>query len=99
MSATPSTLISNPPPTSPIFMPDAVPVHNPPTLSWLGTAANMLVCITSGMVFLSVTDTTKCSWYVKNATDILRQSIKSTPEMLANCQWYPVISCSAFVKE
>jgi len=36
LATTPSGLISDPPPSSPIFTPDALR-HNPPTLSWLGT--------------------------------------------------------------
>jgi len=49
LDATPS-LISDPPPTSPIFMPDALPATTLPLYPGLGQAPNLLVCILSGVV-------------------------------------------------
>jgi len=45
MGATPSGLISNPPPHPHIFMPDAVPAANLPIYPDLEQALNMLACI------------------------------------------------------
>jgi len=50
LGASPSGLISNPPPTSPIFMPDALPAATLPFYLGLGQAPNMLACIPSGLV-------------------------------------------------
>jgi len=43
MGATSSGLISDPPPSSPIFMPDALPVATLPLYPGLGQAPNMLL--------------------------------------------------------
>jgi len=48
MGVTPSGLISDPPPTSLIFTPDALPVATLPLYPGLGQAPNMLVCTSSG---------------------------------------------------
>jgi len=50
--ATPSRLpvISDPPPSSPIFIPDALPAATLPLHPGLGQAPNMLACIPSGVV-------------------------------------------------
>jgi len=50
VGATPSGLISDPPPSSPIFMPDALPAETIPLYHGLGRALNMLACIRSGVV-------------------------------------------------
>jgi len=50
LGATPTGLISNPPPTSPIFMPDALPAATLPLYPGLEQAPNMLACIPSGIV-------------------------------------------------
>jgi len=50
VGATPSGLISNPPQSSPIFMPDALPAATIPLHPSLGWALNMLACIRSGVV-------------------------------------------------
>jgi len=50
LGATPSGLISNPPPSHPILMPDAIPEATLPLYPDLGQAPNMLACIPSGMV-------------------------------------------------
>jgi len=52
LGATPSGLISNPPPTSPIYAPDALPATTLPLYPGLGQAPNMLDCIPSGMVLI-----------------------------------------------
>jgi len=49
-SATPSGLISDPPPSSSIFTLDALPAATLPLYPGLGQAPNMLVCIPSGLV-------------------------------------------------
>ena len=50
LGATPYGLISDPPPSSPIFMPDALPATTLPIYPGLGQAPNMLVCLSSGLV-------------------------------------------------
>jgi len=50
MGATPSRLISNPPPSSPIFTLDALPAATFPIYAGLGHAPNMLACTPSGLV-------------------------------------------------
>jgi len=50
MGATPSGLLSDPPPSIPIFMLDALPATTLPLYAGLGQAPNMLVCIPSGVV-------------------------------------------------
>jgi len=50
LGATASGLISDPPPLSPIFTPDALPAANLPLYPGLGQATNMLACIPSGVV-------------------------------------------------
>ena len=50
LGATPSGLISNPPPSSPIFMPDALPAATLPIYPGFGQASDMLACIPSGLV-------------------------------------------------
>ena len=52
MDVTPSGLISNPPPSSPlrIFTLDALPAATLPLYPGLGQAPDMLACIRSGMV-------------------------------------------------
>jgi len=50
LGATPSRVISDPRPSSPIFMPDAIPAATLPLCHGLGQAPNMLDCIPSGMV-------------------------------------------------
>jgi len=47
LGATPSGLISDPPPSSPIFMPDALPAL--PIYPGLGQPPNMLASIPSGL--------------------------------------------------
>jgi len=47
LGATPSGLISDPSPSSPIFMPDAIPAATLPLYPGLGQAPNMLACIAS----------------------------------------------------
>jgi len=49
LGATPSGLISDPRPSSPIFMPDALPATTLPIYPGLGQAPNMLACIPSGL--------------------------------------------------
>jgi len=46
----PSRLISDPPPSSPIFAPDALPVATPQLYPGLGQAPYTLACIPSGVV-------------------------------------------------
>jgi len=53
LGATPSELISDPPLSSPIFTPDALPAATLPIYSGFGRAPNMLDCIPSGLVFMS----------------------------------------------
>jgi len=50
LGATPSRLISDPPPSSPIFTSDAIPAATLPIYPGLGQAPNMLTCIYSGVV-------------------------------------------------
>jgi len=50
LGATPSKLISDPPPSSSIFMPEALPTTNLPIYPGLGQAPNMLACIPSCLV-------------------------------------------------
>jgi len=50
LGATPSGLIGDPSPSSPHFYAGFPSCHNPPDLSWLATAPNMLACIPSGLV-------------------------------------------------
>jgi len=50
LCATPSGLISDPPPSFPIFMLDALPAATVPLYPGLGQASHMLACIPSGMV-------------------------------------------------
>jgi len=50
LGATPSRLISDPPPSSPIFTPDALPAATLPLYPGLGQAQNMLACMPSGVV-------------------------------------------------
>ena len=59
MGANPSGLISDPPPSSPIFMPDALPATTFPIYPGLGEATNMLACISSGLVSLTLSVITK----------------------------------------
>jgi len=55
LGATPSGLISDPPPSpSPIFMPDALPDTTLSLYSGLEQAPNMLACIPSGVVNYSL---------------------------------------------
>ena len=49
LGTTPSGLISDPPPSSPFFMPDALPASTLPIYPGLGQAPNMLACIPSGL--------------------------------------------------
>jgi len=51
LGATPSWLSSNPPPSSPIFTPDALPAATLPIYPGLGQAPNMLACIPSGLIY------------------------------------------------
>jgi len=48
--ATPSELIGDPPPSSPIFTLDALPAATLPLYPGLGQASNILACIPSGVV-------------------------------------------------
>jgi len=48
LGAIPSGLISDPPPSSSIFMLDALPAATLPLYPGLGQAPNMLACIPSG---------------------------------------------------
>jgi len=57
LGTTQSRLISDPPPPSPIFTPDALPAATLPLYPGLGEAPNMLVCIPSGVV------STKMNYY------------------------------------
>jgi len=50
LGTTPSGLISDPPPSSPHFMPDALPAATLPLYSGLGQAPSMPACIPSGVV-------------------------------------------------
>jgi len=50
LSTTPSGLISNPPISSPNFMPDALPAATLPIYPGLEQAPNMLACKPSGLV-------------------------------------------------
>jgi len=50
LGATPSGLISDPPPSSHSFTPDALPATTLPIYPGLGQAPNTLACIPSGMV-------------------------------------------------
>jgi len=50
LGATPSRLISDPPSSPPIFMPDALPATTLPIYHGLGQAPNMMDCIPSGLV-------------------------------------------------
>jgi len=50
LGATPSGLISNQPPSSPIFTLDALPATALPLYPGLGQATNMLACTPSGLV-------------------------------------------------
>jgi len=50
LGATPSGLTSDPPPSSPIFTPDALPALTVPIYPGLGQAPNMVACIPSGLV-------------------------------------------------
>ena len=50
LSAAPSGLISDPPPSSPIFTPSVFPGTTLPLYPGLGQAPNMLDCIPSGVV-------------------------------------------------
>jgi len=50
-----SGLISDPPPSSPIVTPEAVPATTLPLYPGLGQAPNMLACILNGMVSKSET--------------------------------------------
>jgi len=50
LGAIPSGLISDPPLSSPRFMPDALPAASLPIYPCLGQAPNMLACIPSGLV-------------------------------------------------
>jgi len=49
LGVTPSGLISDPPPSSPIFTPDALPAATLPIYPGLGPAPNILACIPSGL--------------------------------------------------
>jgi len=50
LGTTPSRLISDPPPSPPIFTLDALPAATLPLYPGLGQAPNMLACIPSSMV-------------------------------------------------
>jgi len=50
LGTTPSGLISNPPPSSPIFMPAALPAATLSLYPGLGQAPNILACIPLGVV-------------------------------------------------
>ena len=50
LDATPSRLISDPPPSSPIFTPDALPAAILPIYPFLGQTPNLLAGIPSGLV-------------------------------------------------
>jgi len=50
LGTTPSGLISGPPPSSPIYMPDALPTATLPLYPGTGQAPNMLACMTSGVI-------------------------------------------------
>ena len=50
LGATPSRLFSDPRPSSPIFIPDALPATTLPIYPGLGQAPNMLACMPSGLV-------------------------------------------------
>ena len=63
LGATPSGLINDPPPSSPIFTPDALPAATLPIYPGLGQAPNMLACIPSGVV----TQTTSSDWVMQNS--------------------------------
>jgi len=60
LGATPSRLISDPPLSSPIFTPDALPAATLPLYPGLGEASNMLACIPSGTVSWRTAATIKC---------------------------------------
>ena len=55
LGATPSGLISDPPPPFPIFTPDALPATTLPLHPGLGQAPYMLACIPSGVVRYVIT--------------------------------------------
>jgi len=50
----PSGLINDPPPSSLIFTPDALPVATVPIYPGLGQAPNILDCISSGFVIAEI---------------------------------------------
>jgi len=50
LGATPSGLISDPPSSSPHYMPNVLPATTLPLCPGLGQAPNMLACIPSGLV-------------------------------------------------
>jgi len=50
LTATPSKLITDPAPSSPIFKLDALPAATLPLYPGMGQAPNMLHCIPSGVV-------------------------------------------------
>jgi len=50
LHATPSGLISDPTPSSPIFTPDALAAATLPIYPGFGQAPNMMACIPSGVV-------------------------------------------------
>ena len=52
LGATPSGLISDPPPSSPIFTPDALPAATLSVYRGLGQASSILACIPSGFVLM-----------------------------------------------
>jgi len=73
LGATPSGLISDPPPLSPIFTPDALRAATLTLHPGLGQTPNMLACIPSGPWFRSSADMQQCSQTVKQATQCVHQ--------------------------
>jgi len=53
LGTTPSRLISDPRPPSPIFTPDALPVATHPAYPGWGQTPNILACIPSGLYLLT----------------------------------------------
>jgi len=62
MCGTPSRLISDSPPTSPIFTPDGLPAATLPLYPGFGQAPNMLVRIPSGVVSIQAVTTSNNKW-------------------------------------
>jgi len=87
LGATPSGLISDPPPSPSIFMPNSLAATTLPIYPGLGQAPNMLACIPSGLAWLRL-NFTDYKFLLRVSTSSSRQhSVICGCEILVGTRW------------